>query len=534
MSITYRLEADLRRDGTYALDEPDANLTRYVMAVDWREGMEGSFDEVADPAELRVTLVNDGAFDPENDDSVYRRRLRPGVLVRLQADDGETTHTLFIGRLKRMALTPAAYGLRQVVLLVQDFLLELLDAEYAPPLLVNATIDEALRPMFELPLVAWPYASSFWMLDIPGSNVLDSRTILYEDSVTDFETARTRLAYAGDNLDRGAGVSAQGAIRDLVAAEAGGRFFWRAQTGQFVFHNRAHDVLNETISAAFTSDDFMTEGTVYRYGDNLVNALTVSYQGREIGAAGSLLWVAGALPLLLRAGSGLTLDARYADPDNPTATISAVDVVPLVPYQDYVATSTSSGGEDMTTWLTVSMRVSAGRTRLRVVNTHVSSDLYVQLLQLRGTPLVAQLPLQASAHDPFSIALYERHEAPPMILRAVDDGEFAQQIAQFVVNRFSQPLTRFARVAFMATDAMMQHALTRRIGDKITITSERLGHDADYVIVGQQHSLRAGGNQPHRVTWVLLPHSRTTYWRVSDGEAYTGYSRLNETARLML
>jgi len=536
MTITYRLEVDLNRDGQYALSAPEADLTAHVAALTWREGMAASFDEVAAPAELRVTLVNSGAFDPESETALYAGRLLPGLLVRLQADDGDALRTLFIGRLKRFALSPAAHGVRGVVLLVQDVLLELLDAEYTPPLLLDATIDEALRPLFDLPLTPWPYAARFWMLETGASGQLDSGTRLYEDTATDFEVGRTRLAYAGDNLDRGQGVSAQGAIRDLVAAEAGGRFFWQAQTGRFVFHNRAHDVLNETISGVFSGDEFTPEGTVYAYGDSLINALTVSYQPREVGNPTSILWSAPGLPLLLPAGGTLTLDARYSDPDNPAARVGALDVIRPVAYTDYSASRMAGGSVDRTPFLAVAIRRNAGRATLRLVNTDRVNDLYVQMLQLRGTPLLAQPPLLARAADPASIAAYERHEPQPLDLRAVDDGEFAGQIARFIVNRFSQPLARFAAVRFVAnaSAALMQHALARRVGDKITIANARLGHDADYVIVGQRHSLRAGGDLLHTVTWVLAPLSRTSYWRVSDGVDWTAYSRLDHSARLML
>jgi hypothetical protein len=532
----YRLEIDLNRDGQYGLSAPDADLTASVTALAWREGMAASFDDVAAPAELRVTLINDGAFDPENESATYAGRLVPGLLVRLQADDGVQTHTLFIGRLKRIVVSPAAFGVRGVVLVVQDFLLELLDAEYAPPLLLDATIDEALRPLFEQPVVPWPYAGRFWMLETGASSVLDSGTRLYEDTATAFEVGRTRLTFAGDNLDRGEGVSAQGAIRDLMAAEAGGRFFWQAQTGRFVFHNRAHDTLNDTLSGVFNGSEFTPEGTVYSFGDTVINALTVTYQPREVGDTTRVLWSAPGLPLLLAPGGSLTLDARYRDPDTPSALVGARDVIRPAAYADYVASGTAGGSGDRTGFLAVSIRPGAGRAVVRLVNTDTVNALYVQALQLRGTPLVAQPALQARVQDAASIAAYERHEPQPLQLRAVDDGEFATQIARFLVSRFAQPLARFAAVRFAAhlSDTLMQHALARRVGDKITITNARLGHDADYVIVGQRHEVRAGGDQPHHVTWVLAPLSRTTYWRMSDGAAWVAYSRLDETTRLML
>jgi len=535
-AVAYRLRVDLRRDETYAPDDPDADLTPYVVALRWNVGMASSFDDVAAPAELNVTLANGGDFDPERPDARYFGRLHPGALVRLEAEWQGNVKPLFIGRLKRLAVAPEACGARFATLLAQDILLELLDAEYTPPLMLDARVDQALLPLFEQPLVPWPYAARYWLLGVAGSAELGTTTRLYRNDITAFEQARTTLAYAGDHLDRGAGVSAQGAIRDFVAAEAGGRFFWDAPEGRFAFHSRAHDVLDETISGEFDGSEFIAGETVYAVADTLVNALTVNYTPRQVGADGSVLWSHPGLPLRLAPGAGKTLLVRYHDPDNPAASVAALNVIPPVRGLDVTATETASGAINRDDAVRVYARTFADRAEITVANDDPINDIYVQTLRLRGTPLIALPAGQARATDAASIATHERHEPQPLFLRAVDDAEFAGQIARFTVNRFKDPVARFARVSFMANESetLLAHALERRTGDKIRIANARLAHDADYVIVGQRHTVRAGGDAPHHVTWVLAPLSRTTYWRVSDGTQWAGYSRLDVSARLML
>lgn len=534
--VAYRLRVDLNRDGTYAPGDPDADLTAHVVALAWNVGMAAGFDEVAEPAELTVTLANGGDFDPERSDARYFGRLHPGALVRLEAEWAGGVTPLFIGRLKRLAVAPEAHGPRPATLLAQDILLELLDAEYTPPLLLNARVDQALLPPFERPLVPWPYAARFWLLGVVDSAELDAAARLYVDEATAFEPARTTLAFAGDHLDRGEGVSAQGAIRDLVAAEAGGRFFWDAPAGKFVFHNRAHDVLNDVIRGEFAGDEFIAGATLYTVGDLLVNALTVNYTPRRAGAAGSVLWAHPGLPLRLAAGERRTLVVRYGDPANERASVAALDVIAPLPGLDMTAASTTGGSSDRTDALHVHARPFAERAEITLANADPLEAIYVQTLQLRGTPLIALPAAQARATDAASIAANERHEAQPLYLRAVDDAEFAGQIARFTVNRFKEPLARFAQVSFMASESatLRAHALERRVGDRIRINNTRLGHDADYVIVGQRHRVSAGGDTPHRVTWVLAPMSRNTFWRLSDGAQWVATSHLDTSARLML
>ena len=518
-----------------ALDD----ISQYVISVNYHYGfaeqldfnVAALFEGMAEPAECTIELDNSNwDFLPEDSGATFYELFGPGMLVKVQAEVDNTTYPMFIGRLKRVALGVNPYGQRRAHLTVQDISYELLDAEYLPELQTNVTVDRAIAPIFEKGLVPWPYAGRFWLLGVPGSSELGETTRLYVDTLMHFDTARTTLGYAGDNLDNGMGVSAQGAIRDYVAAEAGGRFFYDARTATYKFHNRAYDVLNRGIAASFTESDFLPEPeTMYTYGDGIINALTVSYEPREASDDIVVLWSYDGT-ITLRPGESRTLTVRYRDPDNPDARVGATNVIPPVYNVDFTARN-ENGTLVGVGYIGTAVQAYGDRAELTLNNGSARSHdtIIISNLRLRGKAIKAYAQQQAFATDPVSIAAYERRDSPPFYLRAVDDADFAQQVANWYVNRFSRPIARYAYVSFEAlqSDTLMGHALRLNVGDHINISHARIGHDKDYVIVGMMQSFRLGS---HRVRLVLAPLDRTTYWLLG----VPGSSELGETTRLFL
>lgn len=518
-----------------ALDD----ISTYVIGVNYHYGfaeqpdlnVAALFEGMAEPAECTIELDNsDWGFLPEDSGATFHDLFGPGMLVKVQAEVDNTTYPMFVGRLKRVTLMVNQYGQRRAYLTVQDISYELLDAEYLPELQTNVTVDRAIAPIFDKGLVPWPYAGRFWLLGVPGSSELGETTRLYVDTLMHFDTARTTLGYAGDNLDNGMGVSAQGAIRDYMAAEAGGRFFYDARTATYKFHNRAYDVLNRGIAASFTETDFLPEPeTMYTYGDGIINALTVSYEPREASDDIVVLWSYDGT-ITLRPGESRTLTVRYRDPANPDARVGATNVIPPVYSVDFTALN-ENGTLVGVGYIGTAVQAYGDRAELTLNNGSARSHdtIIVSNLRLRGQAIKAYAQQQAFATDPESIAAYERRDSPPFYLRAVDDADFAQQVANWYVNRFSRPIARYAYVSFEAlqSDTLMGHALRLNVGDHINISHARIGHDKDYVVVGMMQSFRLGS---HRVRLALAPLDRTTYWLLG----VAGYSELGETTRLFL
>ncbi len=513
----YFLYADLGRDATYS--HPLADLSAYVEQVDYTFGMADSFDEIAPPSEFTAVL-RDPAFDimPERPLARYFGLLKPGLAVRFQSRFQNEAQTQYTGRLRDFVPTPGEYGTRQARLVVTDVMRELQKAEYAPTMQEGVRTDEALQAVFDDDVVAFPYTA------LP-------------DTITAFETGRTTFEYIGDVHEnkKQEGVSPWGYIQDVVGAEVGGRFFWNPKTARFVFLSRRHDT-ETLVSDTFTGDDFNDADADYRYADHLINAITVNFIPRDLGAAGTVVATYPSLPLTVSNLANFRITMRYRTTVTAVGQIGIVAGSGIQPVAgvDYAATDETSGygaTQDRTDRLTVTASFKGDKVVLHIVSTE-NSTIYLNTLQVRATPAYTFDRIQVSAENAASIAAYERHEAEPLQLLALDNRDFAQQVADSIVKKSGEPIGRFASVSFAgnASDRMMAHALTRAIGDKITIVHAAIGHDSDYIIVGQRHRIAFGGERPHRVTWTLFPAARTRYWRIG----VPGWGELGTTNRLIL
>lgn len=480
-----------------------------------------------------ATLLNGGSILTEMViDNVSLREvplyvvMNRGMQVRLRATYNSITSTLFQGRISQAQLSAGYSTEKTVTLTVEDAMLELLDAEYAPPLLIAPTADVALQRMFDDAVIRWPYSGSYWLLGVAGNSELDYTTYLYDHDVTDFETGLTTFEYLGDVEDRGEGISAQGYVRDIIAAEAGGRFWFDTRSNKFKFTNRDHDPLNDTITGAYNESHF--DSVVPKYGEDIVNDLTLTYTSRDVGAEGSVLWTLKSIPFLLKNNGKRIFNARFFDATNEQMNVGARTTVTPAAGTDYIANELSDGsGNDLSTTINVSVEASGNSAKIGVFN-NSGLDVYVTLLQLRGTPVTyIEERYQTVAGD--SIATNELY--PKVIeIRALDNTSLAEQFGDYTVAKFKDPIFRFESATFNSLngETMMDASVNRLMGHKITITDASTGHNRDYFIVGEQHALTIAGDHPRDVTWILKPAEREAFW-VLD---MVGKSELGITTRL--
>jgi hypothetical protein len=519
-TAVYSVQVDIDRDSTYGHAKSD--LTPYVRAMSWNNGMSSPYQEVAPPARLSITLDNSsGAFDPENTGAAYYDLLKKGTLVRVQATYSATTYTLFIGKLSMITVEPGVYG-RDATLQAADLMTELLDAEYVPPLQTNATTDEVLEALFASGIIALPYATDYWVLGVSGYSELGSTTILLGAAdMIDFDTGKTTLSYAGDNAGTEQGVSAQGFIRDVVAAECGGRFFFNGRTGKFTFHSRHHDV-NYTIDDTLTSAriDRMT----YTVQDDIVNRVTINYQPRRLGDVASVVWELDE-PITLPPGVTKVITARYRDPDNESAHVGVIDPLPPAAGTDYIAYQTGTNTV-ITSLLSITPNWGGSSAKLQLTNGSGNLSMDVRTLRLRGTPLISHNKQSVESFDANSYVTYGLYDRT-LTLRLVDDVELAQNYADSIVAQFGHGVARVTSVSFNANKdaARMALAMDCAPGTYITITDSSTSHDADYVVVGERHSVTAGGEHTHEVTLTLKPLARAQYWILG----VSGFSELGST-----
>lgn len=506
-TAAYSVKIDIDRDSTYGHAKSD--ITPYVRNLSWNNGMSSPYQEIAPPARLSITLDNSGgAFDLDNASAAYYGLLTKGALVRVQATYSATTYTLFIGKLSAITIEPGVYG-RDATLQATDLMAELLDAEYVPPLQTNVRTDEVLEAMFASGIIALPYATDYWILGVSGYSELGSTTVLLGAAdMIDFENGVTTLSYAGDNAGTERGISAQGYIRDAVAAECGGRFFFNSRTGKFTFHNRHHD-------ANYTIDETLTGAAIdsmaYRVQDDIVNRVTIGYQPRTLGTAGSIVWELDA-PIVLEPGVSKTIVARYRDPDNESAHVGVINPLPIAMGTDATAYITNTA-IDITAQLSATPNWGGSSAKVQLTNGSGTQSMTVSTLKLRGTPLTSYGKQSVEQFDADSYALYGLYDKS-MTLRMVDDDELAQNYADSIVAQFAHGVGRITAVTFNANknDTRMTCAMTCAIGTYITVDDSSTGHNADYIVVGERHSVTAGGEHTHDVTLTLKPLARAQYW----------------------
>lgn len=510
--MTYEITLDTARNTTFSAD-----ITAYVRRVEWRNGLAESYDEIALSAPMTMILDNrDGLFWPEKPGATYAG-IKKGTLARVRASG----QTLYTGKILSIAPTPGVYGDKAVTLTCGEP--ELARAEYTPRLQTSVTVNAALRALFDSGAAAYPYARSFWLL---GVGVLGTDTILFDSSgFIAFDTARSSLAYVGDQFGREGAMFAGDFIRQIVAAEAGGRFFYDARATKYVFHNRSRDILNQTVFATLTADDL--ESADYRYGDDVLNHVTLHYQPRRAGTPLSVLWSFDNVPLRLAPGQERRIAARYTDPESPGAQVGGQNMLMPVAGVDYTANTRANGsGQDASRCLVLSTIFNAASAELTLTNT-APFEIFITLLRARGTPLIAYDDQFVAAANIESIrdADYRR--------RVIDAGamssdEDAAEYARYFVTRFQSAIGRFASVTFIAskTPARMSNALAATIGSRVRVTESASEHDSDYILVGERHEIVGG--HTHTVTWILKPVSRETFWVLG----VTGKSELGTTSNL--
>lgn len=443
----------------------------------------------------------------------YGRLLSPGTLIRLKANGT----TMFIGAVAAENGTNVTINKRtgrvddqMMTLVVEDYMLKLLDAEYAPPLMTDTTTGAVLQKLFDDGVIIAPYPADYAMLDVQYSNMLDTTPCQLWDSadIATLDTGDTALDFAGDTSDKGKGVSAQGYLREMVEAEAGGRFFYNARTGKFNFKQRTDFIYQGTLAATFT-ETFFRE-VEYVYGDMLFNAITVNYSDRETGAAETVLWTNRDVPFKLGVGQRKNFTAKYTTTASDKARVAGKDFLLPFPGVDYTANSEQNGsGADKTGLLTVSIQHGAMSAKVYVENAS-KEEIWVQSLQFRGTPLI-NYDVSLDLRDGDSMALYGT--MPKTVnLKALADANFVEQYAAWMLGKYKTPFARFASITYNARTPSTNEttATSRAIGDFIRITESNADHDQTYVIIGESHTIDAGTGQ-WDVTYRLLQTNRERY-----------------------
>lgn len=535
---TYRVELALTKpgNGIRILDNITAVSPAFVTG--------GNHVWYFTAASTRFGLQTDGPVSSNTlasvsvkESSLYGPYLSRGTLIRVRMTWGAYTNTvMYTGKISSVLPSVGVFGEKRVTVMTQDLAWEMLDTEYVPPLKQSVSAGTAIADIFDNAIVAWPYRHNYWMLGVDGASQLGYTTILYTHTAfEDGAGGDTTFAYTGDVSDYAGKKDPQNFIRDLVAGEQG-RFYFNTRASQFTLVPRSVDVQDTTSGRTFTEADIDQQATDYIYGDDLVNECAVTFVPRKIGTAGTVIYTANDVPFAIYGGGTgkpYHITAPYYDATAPMAQVGAMDGIIPQAGVDYSATLTQTGQRDLTSYVNINVEWGANAAELTIYHSFTLFDgaVWIQNLQLRGTPITVAEQQTVTARNHQSQYLYERKNES-IYIQAIDDYDLAQSIADYRVGRFGTPIARFRSITFNAnkTDTRMENAIAYAtpVANRITLTLPNVPHSADYFVVGEQHRVIGGGDITHDVTLILKPADRETFWILGTA----GFTELGETTRL--
>lgn len=521
----YRYLLDVNRD--YSFSGGLTDITGYVTRASWQFGLLASYDTLGNAAYMEIALDNSGgAFSLENSNALYYGKIRRGTMLRVQmSTNGASWTNMASLKIQQIAPSYSMNGAHEVTLKASDIMADFLAQDFVAPLQTNVRIDEILERVHTGAHAIWPYESYYQF--IGHTSIGDGRAPFYGADWIDFETAETTLPYYGDNLDRGQGVKAQQYIKDATQAEIFGIYYFSPRDELFHFLSRYHASDTEPLWNITSS---IIDAPRFTYARDLKNDYALGYYPRAIGAADSVLYSSDNVPFRLPTGAVKRMTLKYRDPDNESATVGALVVNDIVRGVDITAHLFEDGsGEDFSGRVSITLIKGTSSSEIIIANNRTARrDLYITTLQLRGTPLTAYNKETAYGYNDVSIygagadesSGNDRASASDNFY-AVSNIDFAQSVADYMVNVFSQPQVAVEKLTIPVnpSDSTTQaQVMARTIGDVINLSISETGHNMDYMIVGESHSANPTTNI-HTVTYTLRPSNRAALF-VWDESTY--------------
>ena len=495
---TYVMAVDWSGDGSN-FSGTGEDITARTLSVEYNRGNDYASQLVgkAVAGTLTATLNNEsGDYSTFNASSPLTGNLVPGRKVKLTANDGTTTFTLWSGFLESIEPLPSATGpnlARLKAIGPLGFLNKLevstaLFTDTATGALIGEVLDAAGWPAddrdIDTGLVTLPY---FWAQRTPTFQALR----LIEDT----ETA-------------------------MLEENGAGQIVYRDR------HARSKDTRSVTSQATYS--DASGAGLAYS-GVSQIDALKFIYndlrakvQFFSVAGSASVLWThpeSGSSSPGIAAGATKTFTALYPS-SGPANTAQAVGAwTTLAATTDYVGNDAADGsGTTRTSSLSASLTKRAQSMDIALTNGH-SGTVYVTKLQARGTALSTTDPVEVAASDSTSQTAFGRRTYPhpskfwPSTTEGQDWADFHVEVWKDPV-----PLLRMT-VAGNRSTATLTDIYTREISDLITVTAVNdsgLGINETFFIEKMSHSIDAQLN--HRVTYTL-----------SQASGYSGFWVMNSS-----
>ncbi len=226
---------------------------------------------------------------------------------------------------------------------------------------------------------------------------------------------------------------------------------------------------------------------LYIYGDDLVNSISLNYTIKEIGATGSVLYTSKTNPVRVDAKTVRKITGRYLAADSSTKRIGGYQFQPINAPPAYYVRKDQAGLIVVSSNYTVYAEGNGSSVNITIDNQN-TFPIYVFNLVFKGTPLT-WYEETVSYTDPHGVRKYDPRHKQPLNIKMLNSLTFVANLNATLAG----------------------HMLNRTIGDRITVTSTYINHNADYVIIGEGHQVDTV-QRTHKVTWYLKPLSREVVW----------------------
>ena len=261
-------------------------------------------------------------------------------------------------------------------------------------------------------------------------------------------------------------------IKKICEAEEA--FFYQDEGGILRFENRRHYAASPHNVSVWDiePDDIirweMDEST------EIINRVIIKADPKEVGTAGTEIWK-DPIEEVIDRGETLTVWAQF---DNPASVLIAP-----VATTDYTAfTATAGGGTDITTDISIVATLFTKSVKLEITNNNINKA-YINLLKLRGTPIVSSGAITYQFEDTTSTGKYGNFQLE-IENDFIDNSTFARYLAQAIVRKYKTPNKRIILT--------IQGIPQLQLRDKVNVKDPKTNAYTTYRVMRIQGNLDGG------------------------------------------
>ena len=248
------------------------------------------------------------------------------------------------------------------------------------------------------------------------------------------DTGLNTIPFAWFDKDKSAGKR----IREICEAEEA--HFYQDENGIIRFENRNHyaNFPHQTVQRDIDPGDILSDEQ--DESTKIINRAIVTAKPRKVDAVAADIWENSQV-IELGAGETKTVWAAFYDAESGENALPIKEVTTPAGGTDYTANAQADGGgADKTAQLDVAVTNFVESAKIDLTNNDPAT-IYVTLLKLRGKAARVTQAIQAISEDSDSINKFEAQEYP-VNNNLIQDPDIAQTIADNLVARYSNPLTR--------------------------------------------------------------------------------------------